>query len=113
MAKPYLTKHVALLDRSGDGYGSMLCCPSCGNDYTHHGRVDVYERSEDQSGLHVRVADGSASVDSEMAGNPSARRHGLTIVVECEPCGAESLLGIEQHKGQTFLRWLQIGAPKR
>jgi hypothetical protein len=113
MAENYLTKHVSLEDRADAGYGSLLRCPACNHDYTHHGQVDVFERSEDQAGLHVRIEDGAAKVDGDLSGNPSARRHGLTVVVECESCGSNSLLGLEQHKGQTFLRWLKTGKPTR
>lgn len=112
MSENYLTKHVKLTDRAADGYGSLLHCPACGHSFTQHGQIDVYDRSEDARGVHTRI-DGSVTIDTNMAGNPSSRRHGLTIAVECEGCGAESLLGLEQHKGQTFLRWLRVGPKQR
>lgn len=112
MSKNYLTKHVQLTDRGADGYGSLLHCPACGHNYTHHGQVDVYDRAEDSTGVHTRI-DGSVTTDTNMAGNPSSRRHGLTVAVTCEGCGAESLLGLEQHKGETFLRWLRVGQTQR
>ncbi len=112
MSEGYLTKHVQLTDRAANGYGSQLHCPACGHDYTHHGRVNVYECGEDSPGVHACVDAGAVTVDTKMDGNPSARRHGLTIAIGCEGCGAESLLGLEQHKGETFLRWLTVGKKK-
>ena len=110
MTENYLTKHVHLQDLSANGYGSLLTCPACGCENTHHGDTEVFECGEDAAGIRVCVAAGAATVDTNMAGNPSARRHGLTISVECEGCGSVSLLGLEQHKGQTFLRWLRVGS---
>lgn len=113
MTNNYLTNHVQLRDLSAEGYGSLLTCPACACDYTHHDDVEVFERGEDAAGLRVRVSAGAATIDTNMTGNPSARRHGLTVSVDCEGCGAVSLLGVEQHKGRTFLRWLQIGQRQR
>lgn len=107
-----VTKHVELEDRVDNGYGSLLLCPRCGGPNLHHGPVDVYECREDRPGLHASIGGGKVAVDENMSGNPSSRRHGLTIGVECEHCGAESLLGLEQHKGETFLNWLSIGQEK-
>src|SRR5580698_2272706 len=86
-----------------------LCCPVCGNNYTHQGAVHVYHRREEDAieGLSVSV-DGLlvvANTDADFW-NPSRRRNGLTIDFECEGCDREvRTLSILQHKGQTFMRW--------
>jgi hypothetical protein len=87
-----------------EGYGSILCCPSCGANNLHHERIDIYERVEDDSiGLHAVVTDGEVSVDNDMKGNPSMRRHGLSIRLVCECCDSSQVLHIKQHKGGTLL----------
>lgn len=103
------TKHVQLHNLLSDGYGSLLTCPACQGDYTHHWDVQVFERGKNDVGLCVRISAGAATVEANMAGYPSLRRHGLTICMNCDGCGAVSLLGLEHRKGQTFLRWLQVG----
>lgn len=43
---------------------------------------------------------------SEQSRNPSARRDGVAIRFWCETCGADNIeLVVEQHKGNSFLRW--------
>ncbi len=83
---------------------SELLCPSCGGNYLHHDRVDIYERGEDGSyGVHVAVEDGKATMDTKLQGNPSGRRHGLVIHLWCEACHARSTLNVAQHKGNTLI----------
>jgi len=84
------------------GFGAELKCPSCGSNYLHHEKVEVFERGEDsENGLHVTVTEGSVHTDSNLADNPSARRHGLNIHFWCEGCKAKPVLSILQHKGNT------------
>ncbi len=88
--------------------GGLLECPACGGDHLHHVKVDVYERAEDQdSGLHVSVAEGKSSEDANLVGNPSSRRHGLSISFRCEHCSAKPILTIAQHKGNTWVNFLK------
>jgi hypothetical protein len=83
---------------------TVLRCPFCEGDYLHHVRVEVFERSEDEpNGLHVSIAGKTARIDSDLAGNPSSRRHGLKIYFRCEMCARTSVLSLAQHKGQTHL----------
>ena len=91
-------------DTSGTTMGALLC-PACGWMYLHHSRVEVYdaEKEDALTGLHVTVDGERASVSTDLTGNPSARRHGLTILLECERCQATSELRLAQHKGHTFL----------
>lgn len=86
-----------------NGEGTLLC-PSCGGNYLHQRRVEVFERGEDSNiGLHVTVANMKMEVDNELHDNPSARRHGLKIIFSCETCKAEPVMTVAQHKGQTFV----------
>jgi hypothetical protein len=85
--------------------GRVLLCPYCGEEYTHHDRVEIFDCGEDaESGLHVVVAGERMTADRQLTGNPSRRRHGLRIHFWCEICGGRRFaLTIVQHKGATFL----------
>ena len=89
-----------------------LMCPSCrgGSNNLHHTTVHVFalDREEDSPGTHVEVSvRGEVKVDRKMAGNPSSRRHGLTIDFWCENCLDINRLQIAQHKGITTIEWHQ------
>ena len=101
----------------GDAYGGRrLKCPYCTDTMTHHNEVHVYNRCEDdRKGMHTYVPtypDRRAVSDGNMAGNPSSRRSGIRIVIDCECCGRQSALCIVQHKGTTYLRWDPVGCPE-
>ena len=87
-----------------DGSGALLECPACGGNYLHHERVEVFEREEDQTkGTHVSITNSSVVEDNDLQGNPSSRRHGLSIHFTCEHCPAKPVLTIAQHKGNTWV----------
>jgi hypothetical protein len=87
-----------------EDWGGELLCRSCGSNYLHQDRIEVFERGEDQKhGVHVVVENMKASVDSDFGGNPSKRREGLSIRFWCEGCEAKPLLTISQHKGNTLV----------
>ncbi len=89
-----------------EGSGAELHCPSCGCNYLHHDRVEIFECGEDAAHeVHVAVADGKATIDTSLNGNPSPRRHGLKINFWCENCDAEPVLSISQHKGNTYVEF--------
>lgn len=89
-----------------------LQCPACGGDYLHHHKVEVFDRKPDaEVGLHVVVEGEGATVDTDIQGNPSSRRHGLMIHFWCETCDNRSVLSVVQHKGTTFLS-LDVKAKK-
>lgn len=84
--------------------GKTLLCPSCGSNYLHHDKVEVFEREDDaETGLHVTVENGKASIDNELESNPSRRRNGIKIHFWCEGCSAKPVLSISQHKGITWV----------
>jgi hypothetical protein len=81
-----------------------LKCSGCGHDYTHHNQVRVYNRGEDStSGMRAIVDWDTVTVDDKLSGNPSSRRHGVSILFSCESCNALSELAIYQVKGMTLL----------
>lgn len=88
---------------------SLLHCPGCREFYLHQGKITVYERGEDEETTVVTTVDhdrlSRAKLVSESSGNPSRRRHGLTIDFDCEHCGTVYELCIAQHKGETELSW--------
>jgi len=82
----------------------VLECPACGGFNLHHVRIAAFERAEDsETGIHVEVASENVTVDQNLSGNPSGRRHGLVIKFDCEGCSADIEMHIYQHKGSTFL----------
>jgi hypothetical protein len=106
-------KHPARVDT--DHYGQLQC--RCGSDYLHQGNITIFERSEDADTTTVIAQDGKTVQASDFPDrdtcNPSPRRHGLIIEFDCEECGPQSQgggtlqrLAIFQHKGCTFMEWL-------
>lgn len=90
-----------------EGHGAELRCPSCGNNYLHHETIEIWERGEDKEcGLHIVIDDGKSSIDTDLKGNPSMRRHGLTIAFSCEGCSARPVLSFTQHKGNTCVDFI-------
>jgi hypothetical protein len=89
-----------------EGLGGELKCPSCGGNCLQHDKVEVFECGEDaEKGIHVIVESGLATMDTDLTGNPSRRRHGLTVQFWCEGCKAKPLLSISQHKGNTWVNF--------
>lgn len=83
---------------------STLHCPACDGFYLHQGKVEIFNRSEDaDEGTHVSVDGTEVKTDRNLAGNPSGRRHGLTIHFSCENCPADVQMHVYQHKGNTFV----------
>ncbi len=95
---------------AGDG---GLECPHCLNNYLHHDKVEVFSRRcEDQEGIRsVTLEAGRAFVDIDMRDNPSRRRDGLLVHFWCETCDKRSALSISQHKGSTYMAWVDVSLP--
>ena len=90
----------------GDHSDGNILCPRCGSGYTHQHEVAVFNRSEDaEEWVCTTVAWRLINQELNTEGNPSRRRQGLRISIECEECGEYSGLNIYQHKGQTFIEW--------
>lgn len=90
----------------------QLVCPLCGGTYLHQGRVEVFERPEEdaQTGTHIAVTGHTTTVthNAPMTANPSSRRHGMLIAFDCENCTTGTspfVLAIVQHKGNTYTFW--------
>jgi len=86
----------------------LLCCPFCGDSYLHQGQVEVFNRlSEDAPSVAVTINGAEIPYLGAAGRNLSSRRQRLLIYFECEFCGPLPLsLGIWQHKGGTFVRWV-------
>jgi predicted GIY-YIG superfamily endonuclease len=106
-----------------------LECPVCQNDFLHQQDIEIFVRGEDQSeGLHVLVdfTNDKVFADKSMRNNPSSRRQGLRVYLQCESCHNDWLdtdingepvyaedgqlpplfeLLISQHKGHTHLEF--------
>jgi hypothetical protein len=89
--------------------GHLLRCRWCGSDMLHHYRVTTFERAEDAETTAVTCISkwytSVSSMPSHGSGNPSSRRHGLSIAFWCEDCDRNAELTISQHKGSTILDW--------
>ena len=93
-----------VLDKS-----NAVVCPTCGGSYSHQGAVTVYDRAEDESKTQVtEIDDGriwSQPIGSKHTNNPSRRRNGVRIVIDCESgCPSRDLV-VYQHKGSTYVQW--------
>jgi hypothetical protein len=91
---------------------AALLCPVCGGGNLHHGVVEVFTRNKEDSeyGYHITVDGGWAATDHDLKLNPSARRDGVLIHLQCE-CGCGPfVLQVAQHKGATLM---QIGEVER
>jgi len=92
---------MSVLKYNEDG---VYLCPFCGFEYTHHGKVEVYGRCEDdKNSNHVTVERYNVKVDRSNEGNPSSRREGISIQFWCEGCHRIHYLKIAQHKGNTII----------
>lgn len=81
-----------------------LECPICGCESLHHQTIEVFNREEDmERGFHVKINHLSMTTDTNLTGNPSKRRHGMTIEFDCEGCPHKPVLTIVQHKGATSI----------
>jgi hypothetical protein len=103
------TKAINFID---SGSSSDLLCPRCGSEYLCHTGAVFFNRGEDgESVVRIEVDGpkvGTSVVPSANSGNPSSRRHGMTIQFSCEQCsGPGDLLdlNIGQHKGVTEMTW--------
>lgn len=112
--------HPAKVDT--DDYGRLMC--KCGNDYLHQQDITLFVRGEDGETTTVIAQNGHtaqvSSFPSDDTCNPSPRRHGLILEFMCESCSWDydpnkadepvftrpQRLAIYQHKGGTFLEWL-------
>jgi hypothetical protein len=93
---------------------TALLCPVCNGANLHHETINTYWRDyEDaESGVHSECNDGHTDVNKDMSKNPSPRRDGLFIDMSCEDCGELPFaLAIYQHKGTTFVSWVNVSQP--
>lgn len=91
-----------------EGSGALLVCPACGGNYLNHVKIEIFEREEDvNTGIHVSVTPDQIITDKDLTGNPSERRHGLSICFKCEHCSATPVLTIAQHKGNTWVDFIK------
>jgi len=95
-----------------------LCCPQCGSDRLHHGRVTVFHRIEDDEMVTQTVVTGPTAIVEAIPNlrttNPSSRHDSIEIEFQCELCHKEKnsdsanermFLRIARHKGKTLLEW--------
>jgi hypothetical protein len=61
-----------------DVFGNLgIACPACGDEYAHHGKVEVFERLRGEDGESYVMTSGSDLSLTEK--NPSSRRNAVRI----------------------------------
>jgi hypothetical protein len=91
-----------------------LHCPICRAQDMHQRGVAVFYREQEDAPTTMIAVDGLAiTLALDSPENPSLRRDGLTIDMECEHCLGISAFAIWQHKGGTFLAWAKVGKARR
>lgn len=109
--------------------GGALLCPRCNSNYTHHGPVRAFmRRREDGDGMVTEVNGLRSTTRYASHTELPHRRNTVRVHIWCEDCDATDdgpdesgaadgwtfapdkglVLEIEQHKGQTLLRWLSV-----
>lgn len=103
------------VDVDASSYGQLRC--KCGSEYLHQGNITIFQRAEDEK-ITTVIAQNDKTVQvsdfpSDDTCNPSPRRHGLILEFDCENCGSwgdkpgqVQRLAIFQHKGGTYMEWL-------
>ena len=103
-----------------ENYGELICpCGNGGN--LHQENVTIFVCGESSHTTTVIAQDGRSVQATEFPSqdtcNPSPRRHGMLLEFTCEQCsykqnGDDSTLektfrlAIFQHKGHTFMEWV-------
>tara|TARA_R110000868_G_scaffold125056_1_gene330555 strand:- start:44 stop:499 length:456 start_codon:yes stop_codon:yes gene_type:complete len=92
-------RHTVDIDRD-----NLFYCSSCESIDTHQKSVDVFFREEDSdTGVATHVDDNGTTSTSDQTDNPSPRRDGIVITLECEYCPVITKVNIVQHKGGTYI----------
>ena len=86
---------------------TKLQCMHCGDTYVQMVYVRAWARTHEdaQSGLFVSCSLRHASLrtSTKLDGNPSARRDGAALILQCESCGEHTFVTFANHKGETFM----------
>ena len=97
-------KPAKLSDMTSSLGKTTLHCPACDGFYLHQAHTEIFNRDEDAGeGTHVVIESNNVQTNLDLTGNPSGRRHGLTVHFTCESCPANVQMHIYQHKGNTFV----------
>jgi hypothetical protein len=95
------------LNSKFDENSLAILCQHCGSDYTHQKAMFYFDRGDDCKEVDIHYViegkTGSARKLNANSGNPSYRRDGIVILIQCEMCSKFSGINISQHKGKTFL----------
>lgn len=92
-------RHTVDIDRD-----NLFYCSSCKSIDTHQKSVDVFFREEDSdTGVATHVDNNGTTSTSDQTDNPSPRRDGIVISLECEQCPVITKVNIVQHKGGTYI----------
>lgn len=101
------------IERTKNKYA--LQCPSCDGTHLHQVGIELYRRWMEDSdrGIALNEQNGDVSITHDVSsedGNPSTRRDGLILKMQCEHCHSSAddeyyELAVAQHKGEEFLSW--------
>ena len=82
-----------------------LTCNECDSQENHQKSVVVFSRTEDatvEKITEICCITGEQLPSPDDLVNPSSRRDGVSILIECEHCGHIGSINIVQHKGHTL-----------
>jgi hypothetical protein len=113
---------VGKLELEDDYEDGPLLCPYCGGNNLHQTDLQVFPRDEDSVSQYVAIKNMATDnpkviIQEDTSGqdeNPSGRHQGILLSFECESNFSEEgvfhqnpLLAIYQHKGCTFMNWVE------
>lgn len=95
--------------------GDELCCPLCGDTYTHVDEVAVAARPSGEDGPITGVgvnASGDVVDRAVPAGRHvgEGRRHRFALLGWCETCAGRFALVFTQHKGVTLVESVEMAS---
>jgi hypothetical protein len=95
-----------------------LICPNCGMFNLHQGQVIVEDRESEDGTATRTVCNGKRVRTESGVTNVAGRRDNIYITFYCEDCSTQEKNGqelpdkeftlmIQQHKGPTYLKWIE------
>ena len=94
--------------------GIIFTCPNCGSRLTHHRKIEIFTKAEDdEKGVYTVVdmnpagpVDDNSGITVKMEGNVSGcpgQESTIVITFWCEECSKDSSVTILRHRGETMI----------
>jgi len=86
---------------------AALCCPKCGEANLHQEKIEsIFRSGEDNNGIMVTHKTDMVTITPKDSNEIYGRRDVLYIYFSCEHCDGVLILRIYQHKGTTYIEWV-------